>query len=218
MAKIIDPLDHHDWSSQKYVSQWATRQDTREADRQKIFRLMAKTVPHDKDAPIRILDVGAGYGALAQFMLNYFPNATAVCHDGSTEMAKLGRERMAPLKKRVKYVLSDLSKPGWSKKIDGPFEAAVSSIAIHNVRSHETIRSIYGEVFSLVAPGGCFLNFDRMTPSLEEQLKWLRAAGFEKVKCFWDGGRRALVGGFHRSEKGSFRGPGPISRKSKARP
>jgi hypothetical protein len=35
-----------------------------------------------------------------------------------------------------------------------------------------------------------------MTPSLEEQLKWLRAAGFERVKCFWDGGRRALVGGF----------------------
>jgi hypothetical protein len=129
-------------------------------------------------------------------MLNHFANATAVCHDGSTEMAKLGRERMAPLKKRVKYVLCDLSKPGWSKKIAGPFEAAVSSIAIHNVRSHETIRSIYSEIFSLIATGGCFLNFDRMTPSLDQQLEWLRRAGFKNVKCFWDGGRRALVGGF----------------------
>jgi ubiquinone/menaquinone biosynthesis C-methylase UbiE len=201
MAKIIDPLDHHDWSSEEYVSQWAERQDTKEADRQEVFRLIAKTVPHEKDAAIRILDVGAGYGALAQFLLAEFPNATAVCHDGSDEMAELGRKRMAALGKRVKYVLSDLSKPGWSKKIDGPFEAVVSSIAIHNVRSHEIIRSIYGEVFSLVRPGGCFLNFDRMTPSLNEQLKWLGEAGFENVKCFWDGGRRALVGGFKHERK-----------------
>jgi cyclopropane fatty-acyl-phospholipid synthase-like methyltransferase len=196
MPKIVDPLDHHDWSSPEYVSDWAKRQDTREADRQEVFRLMAKTLPYEKDAAIRILDIGAGYGALTQFMLNYFPNATAVCHDGSEEMAKLGRKRMAALKKRVKYVLTDLSKPGWSKKIDGPFEAAVSSIAIHNVRSHQIIRSIYTEIPSLLIPGGCFLNFDRMTPSANQQLKWLKEAGFENVKCFWDGGRRALVGGF----------------------
>jgi ubiquinone/menaquinone biosynthesis C-methylase UbiE len=196
MPKIIDPLDHHDWSSQEYVSRWAERQDTREADRQEVFRLIARTIPYEKDASIRILDVGAGYGALAQFLLTQFPNATAVCHDGSDEMAELGRKRMAAQKKRFKYVLSDLSKPGWSKKIGGPFEAVVSSIAIHNVRSHETIRSIYGEIFSLVRPGGCFLNFDRMTPSLSEQLKWLRDAGYENVECFWQSDRRALIGGF----------------------
>jgi cyclopropane fatty-acyl-phospholipid synthase-like methyltransferase len=201
MPKIIDPLDHHDWSSREYVSRWAEQQDTREANRQEVFRLMAKTLPYEKNAPIRILDIGAGYGALAQFMLNYFPNATAVCHDGSEEMAKLGAKRMAALKERVKYALSDLSKPGWSKKIDGPFEAAVSSIAIHNVRSHDIIRSIYAEIPSLVTPGGCFLNFDRMTPSLNQQLKWLKEAGFENVECLWDGGRRALVGGFKKQTK-----------------
>jgi hypothetical protein len=27
------------------------------------------------------------------------------------------------------------------------------------------------------------------------QLSWLKQAGFVDVKCFWDGGRRALVGG-----------------------
>jgi len=69
------------------------------------------------------------------------------------------------------------------------------------VRSHEIIRSIYGEIFSLVRPGGCFLNFDRMTPSLDEQLGWLGAAGFENVECFWDSGRRALVGGFNKGPK-----------------
>lgn len=201
MPKIIDPFDHHDWSSREYVSQWAERQDTREAEREAVFRLMAKTLPYDQDAPIRILDIGAGYGALAQFMLNYFPKATAVCHDGSEEMAKLGAKRMAKLKNRVRYTLSDLSKPGWSKGMEGPFDAAVSSIAMHNVRAHDIIRSIYAEIPALLTPGGCFLNFDRMTPSLNQQLKWLREAGFEKAKCFWDGGRRAVVGGFKKQEK-----------------
>jgi ubiquinone/menaquinone biosynthesis C-methylase UbiE len=196
MPKISDPWDHHDWSSQEYVSDWAERQDQREADREDIFRLMAKTVPYAREDAINILDIGAGYGALTQFLLNHFPNATAVCQDGSEEMAKLGRKRMSHLKGRFKYVLCDFSKPGWSRKIQGPFEAAVSSIAIHNVRSPSIIRAIYEETFSLLKSGGCFLNFDRMTPSLKEQETWLRAAGFDNVKCFWDGGRRALLGGF----------------------
>ncbi len=110
-------------------------------------------------------------------------------------MAKLGRKRMAHLKGRFEYVLCDFSKRGWNRKIKGPFEAVVSSIAIHNVRSSDIIRAIYSETFALVKTGGCFLNFDRMTPSLKDQMKWLREAGFENVKCFWEGGRRALVGG-----------------------
>src|SRR5262245_29677993 len=199
MAKIEDPWDHHDWSSREYVRKWAEGQDPKEPDRQEPFRVMAKTLPYDKGARITILDIGAGYGALSQFLLGHFPNAKAVCHDGSAEMIKLGRERMAKLKGRVSFIQCDLSKPGWSRKIKGPFDAAVSSIAIHNVRAYETISSIYSEIFSLVKAGGCFLNFDRMRPSVDEQLQWLRNAGFQDVRCFWDGGRRAVVGGFKKS-------------------
>jgi len=198
MPKITDPWDHHDWDSKKYVADWAARQDERETERRDVFELIAHTLPYEQDAAINILDLGAGYGALCQFLLACFSNATAVCQDGSEEMVKLGRKRMARLNGRVKFVLCDFSKSGWSWKLKGPFEAVVSSIAIHNVRSHETIRMIYGETFSLVQTGGCFLNFDRMTPSLKEQLKWMRSVGFKDVQCFWDGGRRALVGGFRR--------------------
>ena len=196
MAKLVDPWDHHDWSSKKYVAEWVELQDEREAERERIFRAIAKIVSIEPQAAINILDLGAGYGALAHFLLNHFPNARAVCQDGSAEMAKLGRERMERYKGRFKYVLCDFSKPGWSRKIKGSFDAVVSSIAIHNVRSADIIRSIYEESFSLVKIGGCFLNFDRMTPSREEQLEWLREAGFANVKCFWDGGRRAIVGGY----------------------
>src|SRR5215470_12992641 len=139
MPKLTDPWNHHDWSSRQYVSQWATDQDQREVDRQKIFRLIAKTVPYDKEASIKILDVGAGYGALTQFLLKHFSKATAVCQDGSEQMAQVGRERMKDLNGRFDYAFCDFSQAGWTKKVHGPFEAVVSSIAIHNVRSPEIV-------------------------------------------------------------------------------
>jgi ubiquinone/menaquinone biosynthesis C-methylase UbiE len=196
MAKLVDLWDHHDWSSQQYVNQWAEGQDKREVEREEIFRLIATTLSDDSQAALTILDLGAGYGALAQFLLQHFPNARALCQDGSEEMAQLGRQRMQHLTGRFDYVLCDFSKPGWDRTIKGPFDAVVSAIAIHNVRSPEIIKAIYRATFFLVKTGGCFLNFDRMTPSKKDQLTWLQDAGFRNVQCFWDGGRRALVGGY----------------------
>jgi tRNA (cmo5U34)-methyltransferase len=186
----------HHWESAEYVAGWAKGQDPKEVNRAAAFQLLADAIPYDKNLPIRILDLGAGYGALTKFLLESFPNATAVCQDGSEEMAKLGRERMARLIGRFEYVLCDFSKPGWSKRISGGFEAVVSSIAIHNVISPDLIRSIYEEAYALVKPGGCILNFDRPRPPWQEQMKWLRNAGFKGVQIFWQEETRAVFGGF----------------------
>lgn len=188
--------DPHNWASPDYVANWAKGQDPKESNRQEAFSLLADTIPYDKQQAITILDLGAGYGALTKFLLERFPNATAVCQDGSEEMAKLGRERMKAFKGRFAYVLADFSRHGWSKLLPGPFEAIVSSIAIHNVNSPNIIRGIYEDAYTLVQPGGCFLNFDRHEPPIEEQMKWLRGAGFKDVQCFWQDQHRALFGGF----------------------
>jgi len=198
MANLIDPLGHHDWESRDYVWRWAERQKGREPHRQEPFNVLAQTLPYEKKAPIRILDLGAGYGGLTQFLLRRFPNAVAVCQDGSEEMAKLGRERMKSLGGRFSYTVGDFSKKGWSRKINGSFDAVVSSIAIHNVRAPETVGEIYRETLPLLRSGGCFLNFDRQRPPLEEQLGLLRAAGFSDVRCFWQDEKRAVFGGFRR--------------------
>jgi ubiquinone/menaquinone biosynthesis C-methylase UbiE len=188
--------DSHDWGSPKYVSKWATGQDQKEARRQEAFEVMANTIPYDKSQPIKILDLGAGYGALTQFLLERFSNAAAVCQDGSQEMAKLGGERMKHLAGRFEYAFCDFSQKGWSKLLRGPFEAVVSSIAIHNVRSPDIIRSVYEEAFELVKAGGCFLNFDRPRPPWADQLQWLSGAGFPEVRIFWQTEDRAVFGGF----------------------
>lgn len=195
---IADPWDHHDWSSETYAKEWAARQDASQPHRDAAFDVLANTLPFAKNARIKILDIGTGYGALAGYLLRYFKNSQAVCHDGSAEMLALAREQQTSFEARIKFVRSDLSEPGWSKELKGPFDAVVSSIAIHNVREHGAIQRIYADSFALLKPGGCFLNLDRMRPSVEEQLQWLRDAGFVEVERFWDGGKRSIVGGFKR--------------------
>lgn len=186
----------HDWDSQEYVREWAEDADKGQEEIRQQYQLLADLIPCGKETSMRILDVGAGYGALTEFLLKRFPNAEAVCQDSSEEMAKLGRERMAKLKGRFSYAFSDFSLRGWSKVLTGKFGAVVSSRAIHNVRKPEIIKDIYCEIFPLVGSGGCFLNFDRTAVAVGEQIEWLREAGFRDVSCFWEGERRALFGGF----------------------
>ena len=188
--------DHHHWETAEYVAGWAKGQDPKEGNRAEAFQVLADKIPYEKNLPIKILDLGAGYGALTKFLLERFLQATAVCQDGSKEMAKLGRERMKNLAGRFDYVLCDFSKHGWSNAVRGPFEAVVSSIAIHNVGSANIIRGIYDDAYSLVKPGGCFLNFDRPRPPWEDQMKWLRSAGFKNVQIFREEENRAVFGGF----------------------
>lgn len=197
MAGIHDPSGHHDWNSRGYVRNWAERQDRREEERLSQFQLLTTLLPFEKDAPIRFLDLGAGYGALTQFLLSYFPNAVALCHDGSSEMSRLGHERMAVLKGRFSYVISDFSKKGWSKEIEGGLEAVVSCNAIHNVRIPDVIRNIYAEAFELMRDGGCFFNLDRRFAE-KHQVQWLKEAGFKNAKCFERGKALSLYGGFKR--------------------
>ncbi len=195
MAQITDPLRQHDWNSEEYVEDWAQRQMRNETLRARQFALIASLVPFDKDAAFRFMDVGCGYGALSKFLLETFPECTAVCHDGSAAMAKLGGERMKDFEGRFEYVISDFSKKDWSRVADGEFDLVVSCNAIHNVRVGETIKAVYEEIFGRLRSGGRFFNLDRGSASMDDQLAWFRSAGFQNVACHQKSSGLSLYGG-----------------------
>lgn len=194
MAELVDPLRHHDWNSEEYVEDWANRQRVNETLRNRQFTLLAGLVPMGREDPFRFMDVGCGYGALSRFLLEHFPGAAAVCHDGSAAMAKLGGERMRHLEGRFEYVISDFSKKGWSRAAEGEFDLVVSCNAIHNVRLGHVIEAVYEEVFGRVRSGGRFFNLDRGS-AVQDQLGWFRSAGFQDVECHEKGSGLSLYGG-----------------------
>ena len=195
MIEITDPLRQHDWNSEEYVEDWAQRQRRNETLRARQFALLASLAPFEGNDTLRFMDVGCGYGALSKFLLESFPCATAVCHDGSSAMAKLGGERMKELGGRFEFVVSDFSKKDWSQVTDGEFDLVVSCNAIHNVRVGSVIEDIYGEIFGRLRSGGRFFNLDRGSASLDDQLSWFRSAGFQEVVCHEKSSGLSLYGG-----------------------
>ncbi len=165
----------------------------------------------------RVLDLGTGDGRLLGLLRIDRPEMVGVGVDFSALMLKAARGRFAG-EERIELVEHDLTEPLPSL---GSFDAVVSSMAIHHLE-HERKRSLYGEIFALLEPGGVFANFEHVAsptrrlhlafftaiaeplenedPSdrlldVESQLAWLREHGFDDVDCYWKWLEMALLVG-----------------------
>lgn len=177
----------------------------------------------------RILDLGAGDGRLLAMLRIDRPHVRGVALDLSELMLEAARKRFAG-DERVELVRHDLAEP---LPAIGRFDAVVSSMAIHHLE-HERKRSLYGEIFDVLEPGGVFANFEHVAspthrlhlafyaaigeplehedPSdrlldVQSQLAWLREAGFDDVDCYWKWLEMALLIGVKPAEVGQ----GPTS-------
>lgn len=185
----------HDWHSAAYVDRWIGEDVTRDAERRPILRKMLGFAPFEKNAKLRALDVGAGYGVVTEEVLRAFPKARVTWQDYSRPMRDQAQKRLAKHEKRMDYVLSDLADPDWQKELSGPFDLVVSGIALHNLRDRQAIFRCYGAIHSLLAPSGCFLDYDyfQYAGGLEAHLAAMRDAGFATVECAWQEAAAAIV-------------------------
>ena len=154
----------HDWKSQEYVDYWIGQDVTRDEDRQEHLRRMAALLPYAPDAEIRVLDVGAGYGAASRAVLETFPKAHVLLHDFSAPMLQHARQRLGSYENRISQAMADLTDPAWVQAIGEPVDGVVSAIAIHNLRNPEAVARVYADIFTIVKPGGAFLNWELVWP------------------------------------------------------
>ena len=73
----------HSWKEEDRVADYVERMDEQQDERQPVFDILTRLVQAEPDAPLRILDIGTGYGPVATACLDAFPNATAVGLDVS---------------------------------------------------------------------------------------------------------------------------------------
>ncbi|MYA50853.1 MAG: methyltransferase domain-containing protein [Chloroflexi bacterium] len=176
----------HDWQSREYVDYWIGRDVTRDDERREHLLRMAALLPYEPDAEIRVLDVGAGYGAVSQAVLDMFPNAHVVLHDFSAPMLEHARERLERYESRTSQVMADLADPAWTQAVGGPVDGVVSGIAIHNLREPELIARVYADVFTLVKPGGAFLNWELIQQGDTSRAANTRAALVMKQRSLFE--------------------------------
>jgi SAM-dependent methyltransferase len=163
----------------------------------------------------RILDLGSGGGRLLALVKAARPGAQFVGLDFSPTMLETLHKLFAT-ESSVTIVSHDFENR--LPRME-PFEAVISSFAIHHV-SHERKRVLYQEIFELLVPGGVFCNLEHVSspsprlhtgfleaiswadedPSnklldFETQLEWLREIGFVDVDCHWKWRELALLAG-----------------------
>ena len=183
----------HDWHSTDYVAEWITRDAARDPERRPLLQQMLSCAPSPRNAELDVLDVGAGYGAVSEEVLQAFPAARVTLQDYSRPMLDHARQHLADRSDQLRYVVCDLVDPSWPKQVGGPFDLAVSAIALHNLRDPEKIYACYRAIHDLLKPGGCFLNCDRFVEGVEPHLGALREAGFDCVECPWRESPRAIL-------------------------
>ncbi|HLH21691.1 MAG TPA: methyltransferase domain-containing protein [Chloroflexota bacterium] len=172
--------DHHDWKSADYAERWVADATARDPEREAQLALLAQLIPQPRDAAIRVLDMGAGYGIVSAAVLNVFPAAQITLMDYSAAMLDHARARLAAHAGQLRWALGDLSAPGWERELQGPFDAVVSAAVLHNLRDGARVRALYGEIAKVLAPGGAFLNLDHVNPGgprIEEQYAVIRGTG-----------------------------------------
>jgi tRNA (cmo5U34)-methyltransferase len=209
------PDDHH-WADETFVADWIERQDAHAAARRPLFAKVRALIPKGVTESFRYADLGAGAGTLDEMILDRFTEAHGVLVDGSEPMLAHARGRLQRFAGRARYVVADLSDPGWVDRAGGPFAVVVAARAVHRVGDANWIRAFFAEVRGSLAPGGLFINLDYVrlaapalqelgmwagadpdaqfqitTPhmelpaSVEDQLAWLREAGFTEAECVY---------------------------------
>jgi ubiquinone/menaquinone biosynthesis C-methylase UbiE len=178
----------HDWHSTDYVEAWITRDVTRDAERRVRLQAMLAHAGFAADAGVAVLDVGGGYGVVTEEVLRAFPKARVTLQDYSAPMLAQAKQRLAAFAGQVDYVVADLTDPNWTAAVGGPFDLAVSAIAIHNLFDTKAIAAAYCGVAQVLKPGAQFLDYDLFFDrigGLPAHTKWLEEAGFASVVPLW---------------------------------
>jgi tRNA (cmo5U34)-methyltransferase len=136
----------------------------------------------------RVLELGTGTGETALRLRAQHPDARWVGVDASEPMLARARERLPDADLRLQRLEDELPA--------GPFDLVVSALAVHHLDGAGK-RELFSRVAGVLPPGGTFVLGDVVVPaagregpiyidwvmdlpdSVEDQLAWLRAAGFE---------------------------------------
>jgi tRNA (cmo5U34)-methyltransferase len=136
----------------------------------------------------RALELGTGTGETALRVHAGQPEAEWVGIDASEAMLARARERLPDADLRLQRLEDELP--------EGPFDFVVSALAVHHLDGADK-RELFSRVAGVLRPGGLFVLGDVVVPaagqegpieidwvmdlpdSVEDQLAWLREAGFE---------------------------------------
>ncbi len=132
-------------------------------------------IPHDSQAHIKVLDIGAGTGLLSALVAAAFPQASITLSDISSKMLSKAQERFGS-NRNIDYLALDFI----NAPIVGNYDVVISALALHHT-PQDQLKRVFQKIFGALQSGGCFINADQTlgtTPENEEKYAqaWLNGA------------------------------------------
>ncbi|MBD2040661.1 class I SAM-dependent methyltransferase [Microcoleus sp. FACHB-672] len=132
-------------------------------------------IPHNSQAHIKILDIGAGTGLLSGLVAAAFPQASITLSDISSQMLSKAQERFGSNRNIDYLVLDFINAP-----IVGNYDVVISALALHHT-PQDQLKRVFQKIFGALQSGGYFINADQTlgtTPENEEKYAqaWLNGA------------------------------------------
>ena len=121
--------------------------------------------------PNRVIDLGAGTGALSEAILEQDGARTVELIDVDAEMLEQARRRLERFEGRVR--VRETSFLAALPRCDG----AAASLSLHHIPAMDEKRALYGRIRAAIRPGGIFVNGDATMPA--------DPAGREAARRLW---------------------------------
>src|SRR5512135_1867759 len=131
-----------------------------------LFAAAMELIPFSPDAPVEVLDLGAGTGLFAKQVMEKCPLGRFVLWDVADKMLDMARERFRDCPGRFDYVVADYR----DLEDERRFNIVISSLSIHHLSDQEK-NELFSRIFAAIRDGCIFINIDLVlgpTPSLEE--------------------------------------------------
>lgn len=175
-------MSEWEWDPDTYLAEMAAEVPGYEELQEAVVAATAGT------CATRVLELGTGTGETALRVRGEHLEAGWLGIDASEPMLARARERLPDADLRLQRLQDELP--------EGPFDLVVSVLAVHHLDGAGK-RDLFSRVARVLQPGGLFVLGDVVVPpegqegpieidwemdvpdSVEDQLSWLRAAGFE---------------------------------------
>lgn len=126
--------------------------------RRDMIAALVAAAPFASDRAIRVVDLAAGDGLLAETLLTRFPGATLTALDGSASMRAAAASRLHRFGDRARVAAFDLERLDWWERMLGA-DLVVCSLSLHHLNDAKK-QYFYKAAAERIAAGGALLIAD----------------------------------------------------------
>ena len=152
----------HGWA-ESWQRSWDRQQEGYLPDREDRLGALVDIVEAVGGPTPTVLDLACGTGSITRRILARLPGARTVAVDIDPALLAIASASVGA-DDRVTVVRVDLAHPGWAAAVpvpEGGFDAVVTATALHWL-TEPVLRRLYGDLRTLLRPGGVVANADDM--------------------------------------------------------